>query len=98
MISINESIKNTTPATHIKQCIMDQQQKGYQLDLVTPINKPWEASSRRDIRESLQNRYTPRPLPVSIHLFLKRGDEPFLFRLFSLCADWSRTLVGRERS
>jgi hypothetical protein len=77
---------------------MDQQQKGYQLDLVTPINKPWEASSRRDIRESLQNRYTPRPLPVSIHLFLKRGDEPFLFRLFSLCADWSRTLVGRERS
>ena len=56
----------------------------HQLDLVTPIKSPCEASLRNQTRESLQKRYTPRPRPVAIHRFLNRVVEPFRFKLFSI--------------
>ena len=73
-------------------------ERAYQLDLATPISNPWDANSLKDIRESLQNRYTPRLLPLNTHLFLKRVTEPFLFKVFNLWMDWTRVLAGSDRS
>lgn len=70
----------------------------HQLDLVTPIKSPCEAILRKQMRESLQKRYTPRPRPVTMHRFLNRVGEPFRFKLFSIWSDLNLTSWGRERS
>lgn len=70
----------------------------HQLDLVIPIKSPCEAILRKQTRESLQKRYTPRPRPVTMHRFLNRVGEPFRFKLFSIWSDLNLTPWGRERS
>ena len=56
----------------------------YQLALLTPGNNPFEASSRNAILDNRGNRYTPRPRPVRMHLFLVRVIDPLRDRLESL--------------
>lgn len=70
----------------------------YQLSLLTPGSSPLEANSRNAILDTPDNRYTPRPRPVSTHLFLIRVIEPLRGKLWSLCADSILVVAGIDRS
>ena len=50
----------------------------HQLVFVTPGISPWDANSRNFIRDILNSLSTPRPRPVSMHLFLILTFELFL--------------------
>lgn len=69
----------------------------YQLSLLTPGSTPLEANSRKAILDSRVNWYTPRPRPVSIHLFLTRVIDPLRDSPCSLCVEASLSVAGRER-
>lgn len=58
-------------------------QRGYQLAFVTPMTRPWAASSRNFIRESPQKRYTEWLRPVTVHRFDTRVRELFRGNLLS---------------
>lgn len=55
----------------------------YQLAFVTPMRRPWAASSRNLIRESPQKRYTEWLRPVTVHRFVTRTRELFRGNLLS---------------
>lgn len=57
--------------------------RDYQLAFVTPMRRPWAASSRNLIRESPQKRYTEWLRPVTVHRFVTRTRELFRGNLLS---------------
>lgn len=66
-------------------------QRGYQLAFVTPMRRPWAASSRNLIRESPQKRYTEWLRPVTVHRFVTRTRELFRGNLWSCWRILERT-------
>ena len=72
-------------------------QHRHQLSLLTPGNTPFKASSRNAILDSRVNWYTPRPRPVSTHLFLTRVIDPLRDSPCSLCVDASLSAAGRDK-